>query len=225
MSYIGFSYHFATDYEFVRMLANALVAEGVPAWYLDRLAKPKDVSLNQYLGGEFDWRNEPQNWHATFLDRICSASGILIILSGAAAESRLTTGRGMWRERAAIEFFGADNPMRVRKIVRAGETPSSAIVTDLVSWGKQILTLGPVLRQTVSDPSSHNIPTGVRGPLILPEMKSRPTDWYEIVRRDLYDVQWHCRRCGLQSDTFIFAEERPPSQCPRCGFTNHALYQ
>ena len=34
----------------------------------------------------------------------------------------------------------------------------------------------------------------------------------------MYDVQWHCRRCGLQSDTYVMAQETPPAVCPRCAF-------
>ena len=219
-SYIAFSYHFETDYEFVRMLANALVAQGVPAWYLDKLSKPADVSMEQHLGGLFDWRREPQNWHATFLDHLCQASGIIVVLSEHASESRRSVGRGMWRERAAIEYLLADNHLRVREITRDTETPSPALVSDLATWGTQILALPPVLRKTVDDPNIFNKPTGVRGPLQMPELKTRATAWYELVRRDLYDVQWHCRRCGLQSDTYIMAEASPPPLCPRCGFEN-----
>ena len=217
---IAFSYHFATDYEFVRLLANALVAKHVPAWYLDKLTKPIDVKNEQYLSGEINWQNEPQNWHATFLDHLCRAAGIVIVLSEAAAESRRSVGRGMWRERAAVEFFLADNPLRVREIVRSSGSPSDGLVQELASWGQRVLALGPVLRIVVSDPNAFNESTGVdRGmPLQLPEMKSMPTEWYELVRRDLYDVQWHCRRCGLQSDTYIMAHEIPPPVCPRCGF-------
>lgn len=217
-SYVAFSYHFATDYEFVRMLANALVAEGLPAWYLDKLSKPAEVTMEQYLGGLFDWRREPQNWHATFLDHLCRASGIVVLLGEAAAESRQSIGRGMWRERAAIEYFLADNPLRVREITRGGETPSVQLVSELATWGKEVLALPPVLRSSVADPNVFNTRTGLSGPYQLPELKTRPTEWYELVRRDLYDAQWHCRRCGLQSDTYILAHENPPTQCPRCGF-------
>ena len=217
-SYLAFSYHFATDYEFVRMLANALVAQGAPAWYLDKLSKPADVTMEQYLGGLFDWRREPQDWHATFLDHLCRASGIVVVLSEAAAESRHTIGRGMWRERAAIEYFLADNPLRVREITRDAETPGDALVSELAEWGKQVFALPPVLRRTIGNPNVFNQATGLRGPFQFPELKTRATEWYELVRRDLYDVQWHCRRCGLQSYPYIFAEESPPPQCPRCGF-------
>ena len=104
-SYVAFSYHFETDYKFVRALADATSARGVPAWYLDKLLKPANVSTEQYLGGLFDWRMEPQNWHATFLDHLCQASGIIVVSSKHANESRQAVGRGMWRERAAIQYF------------------------------------------------------------------------------------------------------------------------
>lgn len=222
-SFIAFSYHFATDYEFVRMLANALVAQGVPAWYLDKLSKPADVTMEQHLGGLFDWRREPQNWHATFLDHLCRASGIIVVLSEPAAESRQSVGRGMWRERAAIEYFLADNPLRVREITRNTVEPSPALVSDLAAWGKEVLTLPPVLRKTVERPNDFNLPTGLRGPLQMPELKTRATVWYELVRRDLYDVQWHCRRCGLESDPYIMSEQSAPLQCPRCGFDSQPV--
>jgi ribosomal protein S27AE len=215
---IAFSYHIATDYEFVRMLANALVAQGVPAWYLDKLSKPTDVTMEQYFGGLFDWRREPQNWHATFLDHLCQARGIIVVLSEHAQESRQSVGRGMWRERPAIEYLSADNPLRVREVTRKTQVPNPELVSELATWGKQILVLPPVLRRTIDNPNSFNRPTGERGPFQLPELKTRATVWYELVRRDLYDVQWHCRRCGLQSDTYIMAEVSPPLLCPRCGF-------
>jgi hypothetical protein len=205
------------------MLANALVAQGVPAWYLDKLSKPADVTMEQHLGGLFDWRREPQNWHATFLDHLCRASGIIVVLSESAAESRLSVGRGMWRERAAIEYFLADNPLRVREIMRDTEEPSPVLVTDLAAWGKEVLTLPAVLRKTIEDPNAFNLPTGVRGLLQMPEMKTRATVWHELVRRDLYDVQWHCRRCGLESDPYIMSEQSPPLQCPRCGFESQQV--
>lgn len=222
VSYIAFSYHFATDYEFVRMLANKLVAQGVPAWYLDQLSKPSDVTMEQYLGGNFEWRREPQNWHATFLDHLCQSSGIIVVLSEAAAESRQSIGRGMWRERAALEYFLADNPIRVREITRDTDVPSDTLVSDLAIWGKQVLALPPVLRKTISDPNAFNRPSGLSGALQLPEMKTRATEWYELVRRDLYDAQWHCRRCGLQSYTYT-PDECPPPRCPRCNFESLAL--
>lgn len=220
-SYLAFSYHFATDYEFVRVLANALVAQGIPAWYLDNLTKPADVTLEEYLGGLFDWRREPQNWHATFLDHLCRASGIIVVLSECAAQSREAIGRGMWRERAAIDYFLADNPLRVREITRDTETPSAQLIADLAAWGRQVFALPDVLRTTIDDPNAFNRVTGERGLAIqLPELKTRPTCWYELVRRDLYDVQWHCRRCGLQSGAYVFAQEMPPTRCPRCDFEN-----
>lgn len=160
-SYLAFSYHFATDYEFVRRLANALVAQGVPAWYLDQLNKPTDVTMEQYLGGQFDWQVEPQNWHATFLDHLCRASGIIVVLSESAAESRHSVGRGMWRERAAIEYFLADNPLRVREITRDADMPSEALVSDLATWGRQVAALPPVLRKAIDDPNVFNTPTVV----------------------------------------------------------------
>src|SRR5436190_22462549 len=98
--FIAFSYHFATDYEFVRELATFLAARGVRAWFLDKLSKPDDVSMEQYLGGLFDWRREPQNWHATYLSKLCHAAGIIVVLGAEANESRQSGGRGMWRERA-----------------------------------------------------------------------------------------------------------------------------
>ena len=131
--YLAFSYHFETDYEFVRTLANELVAQGVPAWYLDKLSKPKGITTEEYLGGLFDWKMEPQNWHATFLDHLCRAAGIIVVLSEHATESRLSVGRGMWRERAAIEYFLSDNPLRVREITRQVEMPSEAFISDLYS--------------------------------------------------------------------------------------------
>jgi hypothetical protein len=222
-SFIAFSYHFATDYEFVRMLASSLVVQGVPTWYLDKLSKPADVTMEQYIGGLFDWCREPQNWHATFLDHLCRASGIVVVLSEPAAESRQSVGRGMWRERAAVEYFLADNPLRVREITRDAKEPSPALLNDLASWGTKVLSLPAVLRKTIDDPNVFNTPTGERGAIQMPELKTRATDWYELVRRDLYDAQWHCRRCGLQSYPYIMAWESPPLQCPRCGFESQLI--
>lgn len=222
-SYIAFSYHFATDYAYVHMLANALIAQGVPAWYLDKLEKPTDISMEQRLGGLFDWRREPQNWHATFLDHLCHASGIIVVLSDHAAESRQSVGRGMWRERAAIEYFLADNRLRVVEITRDADSPSPALVSDLIAWGREVLALPPVLRAKIENPNIFNLPTGCSGPLQMPELKTSSTAWCELVRRDLYDVQWHCRRCGLQSDEYAMAEATPPANCPRCGFEDAAF--
>lgn len=222
-SYLAFSYHYETDFEFVCLLAKELVDRGVPSWYLDKLEKPAGVKMEDYLGGTFDWRKEPQNWHATFLDQLCRSAGIIVLLSETADVSRHTIGHGMWRERAAIEYFLADNPIRVREVPRQGDSPGAALVDELVQWGNQVLALPPVLRGAVSDPNAFNTSTGVSGPGQLPEIKTGPTAWYELVRRDLYDVQWHCRRCGLQSDPYAFSREVPPARCPRCDFADRPV--
>jgi hypothetical protein len=127
----------------------------------------------------------------------------------------------MWRERAAVEFLFADNPVRVREVVRDAEYPTEAVVSELAAWGQTVLALPPVFRREVTDPTAHNVPTGRTGPHQLPELKYRDTHWCELVRLDLYDVQWHCRRCGLQSLNYTFAEESPPARCPRCDFSGY----
>ena len=220
VSYIAFSYHYASDYEFMRQVATALAAQGVPTWYLDKLDKPLNVTREQRIASVLDWREVPQNWHATFLDHIILAGGILIVLSEPAAESRNSMGRGMWRERASIDYLSADNPLRVREIIRNAGMPSEELIEDLALWGRQVLALPPVLRSTVDHPNALNRSTGLKGPGQWPELKTRASVWYELVRLDLYDVQWHCRRCGLQSFPYTFSEEFPPLLCPRCGFGN-----
>lgn len=54
-----------------------------------------------------------------------------------------------------------------------------------------------------------------------PEQKTRVTDWYELVRLDLYDVMWFCRRCSVESDNYILGTEVPPPVCPICGFKGY----
>lgn len=224
--YIAFSYNYDADRQFVARIADEMQQRGISTWYLPELVKPTNITTQQRLGGDFDWRQEPQNWHAAFAERLYEAKGIIVVLSPTARESYSTVGRGMWRERAAVDFIRQDNLSRVREIENPLANTEQAIpeglVAELVEWGKMVLNLPPVPRQSIGDPNAFNTPTGETGPLQLPERKSKPTDWYELVRLDLYDVEWHCRRCSLKSYSYIMAHENPPECCPRCGFDGRA---
>jgi hypothetical protein len=75
--YVAISYHFRTDRHFVADLALAMRAADVPVWYLDELAEPADISTMQLFGGQYDWRRLPRAWHATFLEQLLGANGVL----------------------------------------------------------------------------------------------------------------------------------------------------
>jgi len=223
--YIAVSYNFEADYDFVAALSEELAGRSVPLWYLRELCPQTDVTTNQRLGGDFDWRKDPQNWHAAFVEKLYEAHGVLVVLSARASDSYRIAGRGMWRERAAIEFVRGDNELRVLEIDRREfEARASLLVAanQVEAWARAVLSLEAVPRQRIADPNAYNTPTGEKGPAQLPERKSSPTDWYELVRRDLYDVQWHCRRCSLTSYPYVMAHWDPPSSCPRCGFARYA---
>lgn len=177
------------------------------------------------MGGQFDWQEEPQNWQAAFLEHLLSARGVIVVFSPHANMSYETEGRGMWRERPAIAFIREDDPMRVIEIDRSGEDqPEDELVAKIAKWAQSVIALPEVNRlpMTGEFAASFNKPTGVAGPQQLPERKTAHDDWCEIVRLDLYDGQWHCRRCGLKSWNYILAHETPPAQCPRCGYEGEA---
>ena len=163
------------------------------------------------------------DWIAV-LDRLYTASGVIVVFSPNAHVSHETVGCGMWRERAAVDFIRQDNSVRVREVqnpLSQGNEIPELLLAELVDWGKMVLRLPTVDRQSLGDPNAFNTPTGETGPVQLPEVKSKPTDWYELVRLDLYDVEWHCRRCSLKSYSYIMAHENPPTECPRCAFSGH----
>ncbi len=220
--YIAFSYHYEEDYNFVAYLAEELKEHGVNAWYLGKIESSKNVTNHQRLGGDFNWQDELKNWHATYVEHLLDANGVLVILSDEARASYFDVGRGMWRERAAVDYIRKDNPERVRNfecpIMPSEEDMPPGLVNDLVLWGRAALELPRVKRPMITDLDLHNLETGLSGGFQLPERKSKVTEWYELVRRDLYDVQWHCRRCSLSSGTYIMAQANPPSSCPRCGY-------
>jgi hypothetical protein len=223
--HIAISYNYGSDIDFVRTLAVILQTHGVDCWYLETVKK-KQRDVVDYLGGDFDWQEEPQNWQATFLEHLLSARGVIVVFSPLARESHQTEGRGMWRERPAINFISADNPSRVLEIDKFEHNGSfDSRVAEIIAWGRRIIRLPEANRQTMAGDvaASFNIPTGQTGPLQLPERKSNYREWYELVRLDLYDGQWHCRCCGLSSWNYIIAHENPPCQCPRCGYSGEVL--
>lgn len=218
--YIAVSYHYDSDIGFVRKLALLLQDQGIGCWYLETVTR-KQRPWQDHAGGQFDWQEEPQNWQATFLEHLLSARGVIVVLSPHAKVSHQTEGRGMWRERPAIEFIRDDDPRRVMEIGRSGEDqPTDELAARLIEWAQSIIALPAVNRlpMTGEVAASFNRPTGETGPAQLPERKTAHRDWCEIVRLDLYDGQWHCRRCGLRSWNYILALENPPAQCPRCGY-------
>ena len=223
-AYIAISYHYDSDIEFVRELASLLQDRGIGCWYLDTVTKRRRP-WQDYAGGNFDWREEPQNWQATFLEHLLSARGIIVVFSPQAKISHETEGRGMWRERPAIGFIRDDDPRRVLEVERNHkDLPIDKLSVKVLQWAQMVITLPPVNRLAVNGQvaATFNTPTGETGPVQLPERKTSHHDWCEIVRLDLYDGQWHCRRCGLQSWNYILALENPPVRCPRCGYAGEA---
>ena len=218
--YVALSYHYDSDIEFVRRLVLLLQERGVGCWYLETVTE-KRRPWQDYAGGKFDWQEEPQNWQGTFLEHLLSARGVIVVLSPHAKVSHQTEGRGMWRERPAIAFINDDDPRRVIEIERSNEDqPTDELLAKIMEWAKTAITLPEVNRliMTGEVAASFNTPTGETGPMQLPERKTAHHDWYEIVRLDLYDGHWHCRRCGLKSWNYILAHENPPVQCPRCPY-------
>jgi hypothetical protein len=217
--YIAVSYHYDSDIDFVRKLASRLQDQRVACWYLETVTT-KRRPWQDYAGGQFDWKEEPQNWQATFLEHLLSARGVIVVLSLHARESHQTKGRGMWRERPAIGFIRDDNPKRVLEIERFDIDDPAAGLQQIVMWAQNALALPEVnrLAMTAEVAASFNTPTGETGAIQLPERKTRHGDWCEMVRLDLYDGQWHCRRCGLKSWNYILAHENPPIRCPKCGY-------
>ena len=218
--YVALSYHYNSDIDFVRSLSSILQNQGMGCWYLETVVK-KRRPWQDYVGGNFDWQEEPQNWQATFLEHLISARGVIVVLSIHAKESHQTEGRGMWMERPAITFIQNDNPKRVLEIESFDiDDPDDARIAKIVRWAQSVLALPEVNRGAMTDDvaASFNTPTGVSGPAQIPERKTNHRDWCEIVRLDPYDGQWHCRRCGLKSWNYILAHENPPIRCPRCGY-------
>jgi hypothetical protein len=218
--YVAFSYHYNSDIDFVRRLASSLRREGIGCWYLETVVGQRRP-WQDYAGGRFDWQEEPDNWQATFLEHLLAARGVIVVLSPSARVSHETEGRGMWRERPAIAFIREDDPRRVVEIEKSDERQSTdELPAGIIEWARVAITLPPVnrLAMTGEVAASFNRPTGETGPRQLPELKTTHNYWCEIVRLDLYDGQWHCRRCGLKSWNYIMALEDPPIQCPRCGY-------
>lgn len=218
--YIAVSYHYDSDIEFIRQLAQLLHSRDIGCWYLETVTK-KTRPWHDYAGGKFDWQEEPQNWQATFLEYLISARGVIVVLSPQAKISHQTEGRGMWREQPAIKFIKNDDPRRVIEIERSNEDlPSNELLERVIEWAQVVLALPAVDRQGMTGEvaASFNRPTGNTGPWQLPERKTAYRYWCEIVRLDLYDGQWYCRQCGLRSWNYILANENPPIQCPRCGY-------
>ena len=169
-----------------------------------------------------------QNWQATYLHQVQHAQGVVVVHSTEAQASALTPGRGMWREADAVEYLKLDNPMRVKTIENPfpRQIPSDESLVDLiglVGWAKDVLALPPVSRPEVTDNkrAAFNRKLEAAGGVQYPEAKTRVTDWYELVRLDLYDALWFCRRCSVASDNYILGTEVPPPVCPICGFKGY----
>jgi len=219
--YVAVSYHYDADIEFVRRMANLLDENGTGCWYLETVTKNRRP-WQDYVGGNFDWQEEPQNWQATFLEHLLAARGVIVVLGGNASESHQTEGRGMWRERPAIKFIEEDDSRRIIKTEAFDiDNDSDDRMREIVEWAKLVVSLPEVNRPKMDGgvAASFNIPIGTTGLVQLPERKTHYGDWCEIVRLDLYDGQWHCRGCGLRSWNYILAHENPPIQCPRCGYS------
>ena len=218
--FVAVSYHYKSDIEFVRQLAEALRDQGLGCWYLETVTKKRRPS-EDYLSGSFDWREEPQNWQATFLEHLLIARGVIVVLSREAHESRQMEGRCMWRERSAIEFIERDDQRRVLEVeVFDIDQDAEDRMSEVVIWARRAISLPRVNRAEMKGDvaAGFNLPTGVSGAMQLRERKTHYKNWCEIVRLDLYDGQWHCRQCGLQSWNYVLAHENPPIQCPRCGY-------
>lgn len=220
--FIATSYHFDGDRSFVDALCRGLANQGIRVWFLDYLMEPKGFSTYDVLGAKRDWRLVPGNWQGTFVEHLLNARGVIVVFSAAAQTSYSMTGRGMWRERPAIDFVRRDNPLRVREVERprTGDTVPGELLADLAGWGRRVLALPPVARTSMTsmEATEFNIATGESGAQQLPERKPPSDAWYELVRVDLYDVLWLCRSCGLSSVGFEMAAYDPPLRCPRCGF-------
>ncbi len=219
--FVAVSYHYDSDIDFVRLLSRALEECGAPCWYLETVTK-KRRPWQDYAGGQFDWQEEPQNWQATFLEHLLSARGVIVVLSSKARESHQTEGRGMWRERPAIKFIANDDPRRILETdVFDLDSDSNDRLSKILEWGRMAVLLPEVNRAEMTGDvaASFNVPTGASGPVQLPDRKTHYRSWCEIVRLDLYDGQWHCRKCGLRSWNYILAHENPPIHCPRCGYS------
>lgn len=228
-AYVVVSYHYNTDRPYVGWLAQELEKRQSPCWFLDDLSDPQTMTtLRTDRDDRYptDWRAKLQNWQATWLEHVVNAAGVIVVTSQHSKGSESIPGRGMWREKPAIDFLREDDPLRVwiHERPRSPRIPppdNQRIVAELVAWSEKIFALPPVFRAPIEDSgapgSAWNTPeAGVRH-WMHSETKTAATDWYELVRLDLYDVQWHCRRCGLKSANFIMGEEIPPHRCPRCG--------
>ena len=225
--FIAFSYNYLSDLQFVEALADELLKHGVQTWYMPTAVTPTGITSNNRLGGDFDWKADEYNWHARFMERLYEAKGIIVVVSAEARRSLDTIGRGMWRERVAVDFFRDDNPVRVREIENSLHRPEAEIprslLIEMVSWGRSVLELPPVSRDKMSPQvaQSFNRQIRIKGGIRPGGPNTKVTEWCNIVRRDLYDIQWVCRRCSLVSDTYNMYEEEPPIVCPRCGYDGH----
>jgi hypothetical protein len=225
-----FSYHYNSDREFVEWIAEKLALNGIDSWFLDNIDNSKDPPIfktkkdNSY---EVDWRIKQQNWQATWLDHLIDACGVIIVSSEYSLESQKNPGRGMWREFDAITYIYEDDPSRIVKIEKSNFRTDDSYETKeeisrLVQWAQKVYKLPPVKRIKMNDDlDSWNNKLGAPGKGIWPEMKTKSSIWYELIRLDIYDVEWQCRKCCLKSFPYMFGEVLPPSQCPRCAFSGH----
>ena len=88
----------------------------------------------------------------------------------------------------------------------------------LIDWAKGVLKLDRVIRPVSATEVVDSNAEAKALPIQIPETKSSYTEWYEIIRYDLYDGEWFCRRCG-QGGNYIFNSQAPPSKCPYCGYS------
>jgi hypothetical protein len=228
---LAFSYNYDGDRAFVGWLSRRLATQGIASWFLDDfnsnaiLASLSAVDRDERYSE--DWRLKKDNWQATYLRQVQKARGVIVIRSTGAQASAGTYGRGMWREADAVEYIRRDNPVRVLTVENpdAGDGPaddSAVELPALVAWARMVVGMPPVARPRISyeQRASFNRKLDTPRGVIYPELffQTRHTDWYELVRLDLYDAMWFCRRCGLESENYIVGTEVPPQSCPICGF-------
>jgi hypothetical protein len=237
MMYLAFSYNYASDRAFVGWLARQLSRRGIKTWYLadfnaEEMANCIDESERDTRYSK-DWRLKPENWHATYLRTAQRAQGAILVTSPGAVGSLASTGRGMWLEQESIDYIFAErtksviNPYPLSAISTQLDSDSALrkAVGELVDWGDSLFS-SPLDYKPAFNPaqcSTFNIktnePAGINYPTLI--MKTSALYWCEVVRLDLYDVQWFCRRCAAESENFIYGPEEPPHRCPACGFKGY----
>jgi hypothetical protein len=214
-AFIAFSYHYDSDIGFVRTLARILENRRIPCWYLETLGQEQ----RSCLGLGYNWEKDPENWQAIFLEHLLHARGVIVVLSQDAKYSLETGGHGMWRETPAIEFIRKDNPERILEIeVFPIHDENENRLAEIVKWSKRILNLPAVHREPMDGRIAVSFNRPIRPLGKGPGGKYVPSYWCELVRLDLYDVEWCCRRCSLRSDNYEEAYWNPPHSCPRCGY-------